>query len=72
VLEYIYLTSIIRPRAELHETFLLVKREVLDVYGAVTLVDGRWLPDHFPRVHHLRLNEESHLEVAVGTARTFE
>jgi len=42
--------SIVGPHPKLHEAFLLVKREELDVDGTVRLVDGRRLPHDQARV----------------------
>ena len=51
------LVSIECPRTELHLTFLLVEREVSDVDGARTLVDGWRNPQHVAVIedYHVRL-----------------
>jgi len=42
----LYLVTVKRPRTELHVASLFVEREILDVDGAGTLVDGRRNPKH--------------------------
>lgn len=61
--------SVVRPRSELHGTRLLVEREVLDVYLAKRLVDGRRFPHHFARVVQYGFGHYRHFVVAVGAAK---
>ena len=64
-----YLEAIVCPTAKLHDTCLLVKREVLDVYLAGGLVDGRRLPLHQAVEPDRGLGGKGHLEIAVSTER---
>ena len=48
----VQLQAVVRPRAELEEARLLVEREVGHVHLAAALVDGRWNPLEYARVHH--------------------
>ena len=64
-----YLEAIVCPTAKLHDTCLLVKREVLDVYLAGGLVDGRRLPLHQAVEPDRGLSGKGHLKIAVSTER---
>ena len=61
-----YLEAVVGPRAEFHDTRLLVEREILDVYLAGGLVYGRGLPLHPPREVEGGFGGQGHLEVTVG------
>lgn len=62
-----HLEAVVRPTAKLHDTRLLVKREVLDVDLARALVDGGWLPLHPACVVEGGFRGQRHLEVAIRT-----
>jgi hypothetical protein len=62
-----YLKAIVRPRPELHDARLLVKREILDVYLARGLIDGRWLPFHATSVVERRLRCQSDFKITIST-----
>lgn len=61
--------SVVRPRSELHRTRLLVEREVLDVYLAKRLVNGRRFPHHFARVVQYGFCHYCHFVVAISTVK---
>lgn len=63
------MVAVERPGAEFHDAGLLVEREVRDVDGAGTLVDGRWHPEDVA----VRIDEHvalvSHLVVPVRVVK---
>jgi len=50
-----YLSLIVGPRAELHETRLLIERKIGDVDLAGAAKSRRWSPEHVPVTmnHHV-------------------
>jgi hypothetical protein len=64
-----HLEAVVRPTAKLHDTRLLVKREVLDVDLTRALVDGGRLPLYPACVVEGGFRGQRHLEVAIRTAK---
>lgn len=62
--------SVVRPRAELHRTRLLVEREIFDVDLAKRFVDGRRFPHHLARVVQYGLGHYRHLVIAVRAEKS--
>lgn len=59
------LSAIVRPRAELHDTRLLIEREILHVDFAGRFVNGRWLPGYLAGVFQCGLCHQRHLVISV-------
>lgn len=51
-----YINTVVSPRAELHETFLLVKWKELDVDWTITFIDDRGFPDDKAGMEHFGFN----------------
>ena len=62
-----YLKPIICPATKLHDTSLLIKREVLHVHLAGGMVDGRRLPLDQPSVKQGCLGGQGYLKVTIST-----
>lgn len=62
-----YLETIICPASKLHDACLLIKGKEFDVHFTRRMVDGRWLPLHFPRMHQSGLRRKSHFEISIST-----
>ena len=60
--------SVVSPRSKLHETSLLVEREVLDINFTGRLVNSRRLPLHYAVGMQYCLRHYRHLVVTIGTA----
>lgn len=63
----IQFVAMIGPGADLQEAFLDVKGEVLDVYWAVTLVDGWRFPDYFAIAVYYCFCFQGYLKITVST-----
>jgi len=61
--------SVVRPRADLDRTRLLVEREELDVDRTQALVDRRRLPDQKTVVVYRHLRDQPHRKVAISAVR---
>ena len=64
-----HLKPVIGPRAELHDTGLLVEGEILDVDLAGRLVDGRGLPLYKAVPPQGGLGGKGHFKIAIGAER---
>lgn len=62
----VHFATIVGPCPKLEEALLDIEGKVLDVYGAVTLVDGGGLPHDFAVVVNRGFGLESHHVVAVS------
>ena len=63
----LYLATIIRPTAKLHNTSLLVKWKVFDIHFTRRMIDRRWIPYNPSIAVKGGLSWQCHFEVAVGT-----
>ncbi|KAH3834569.1 hypothetical protein DPMN_107899 [Dreissena polymorpha] len=61
--------AVVGPHTELHEAFLLIKREELDVDWAVGLVDCLWLPDNKTGAVDLCFGKQSDNKVTIRTEK---
>lgn len=59
--------SVVCPRSKLHETSLLVKREVFHVDFAKRFINGRWLPYDFSRIMQYGLRHYRHFVISIST-----
>jgi hypothetical protein len=64
-----HLEAVVCPTAKLHDTRLLVKREVLDVDLARALVNSGWLPLDSARIVEGGFCGQGHFKVAVRAAK---
>jgi len=66
---FVYLRSVVSPRAEFHVARLLVEREVLDVDLAEGFVNGRRFPLDGAVVAQDGFGHDGHFVITIGTAR---
>lgn len=67
---YLYLSTVVRPRAEFHDARLLIERKVFHVDLAGRFVNGRWFPEYLAGILQRGFCHQRHLVIPVRAAET--